>query len=205
MRKLKHSNYKVQNAYNLYGIPRLAILEECSIPELNDKEIFWTKEFNSINAGLNIVEAGEVGWGVNSNASKYTKRQILKVFAVLYNTFNSAEQIASRCGVPTSFVHTISKGDSHKWLEDEYPQQFAKMRKIAESRVRQKFSSDIIYIKNNIVYLKSPTGEIVKIDTSIREFCRKHNLNSGPMSEVIKGQRNQNKGWTLHAHSKKEV
>lgn len=61
----KHTNYKVQNAYNLYGLPVLNILEQCEISELNTLEISYTKEFNGLDKhrGLCLIEAGNVGWG----------------------------------------------------------------------------------------------------------------------------------------------
>lgn len=45
-----HSNYKVQEAYNLYGKPLLIILDVCPVSELDILEIFWTKELNSLHS-----------------------------------------------------------------------------------------------------------------------------------------------------------
>ena len=86
----KHTNYKVQNTFNNYGEPKLIIIEECIIEELNDKEIFWTKEFNSINNGLNIIEAGQAGFGTNSSNSKYSKEQIIEALDLLINPINKS-------------------------------------------------------------------------------------------------------------------
>lgn len=124
MRNNTHTNYKVQDTYKKYGNPELVILEICTYSQLNTKEIEWTKEFDSINAGLNIIEAGRVGWGVNSNASKYTKMQILKVFSLLYRTNQTAKSISNRAGVTESCVCDISNGSTHLWLQEKYPEKW---------------------------------------------------------------------------------
>ena len=124
MKSNRHTNYKVQDSYNKYGEPELTILEKCIIEQLNELEIYYAKEFDSINKGLNIVEAGLVGWGVNSNASKYTKRQILKVFSLLYKTNLSVKTIANRCLVRNNLVQDICRGHNHKWLAEKYPDKY---------------------------------------------------------------------------------
>ena len=54
----KHTNYKVQNEYNKYGIFELVVIQECLVDDLYSLEIQWTEEFNSLVVGLNIVEPG---------------------------------------------------------------------------------------------------------------------------------------------------
>lgn len=154
MSKNIHTNYKVQNSYNLYGKPELVILEEANLDKLNDLEILWTKEFDSINNGLNIIEAGQVGWGVNSNASKYTKRQILKVFSLLYRTDLPFTAIARKCGVSESLPNDIAKGRTHKWLKEVYPDKWAKASKSREcSRYKSLPGKTVM----------DPMGNIIKV------------------------------------------
>lgn len=126
-----HSNYKVQKAYKLYGLPEFIVLEQCSVSELNNYELFWQNEFNSL-ASLDIIVAGTVGFGANSNASKYSKYLLLKVFSCLYqNKLKTFKKIAVRCGLSdTSLIRDIYRGSSHLWLKYEYPRQYALMRTI---------------------------------------------------------------------------
>lgn len=127
LRSNSHTNYKVQDAYNNLGPPTLVILEVCKVSELNSKEIVWTNEFSSITEGLNIVSAGQVGFGTDSSNSKYSKSKILKVFSMLYRTSTPSKDIASRLGVNHSLVSSIYTGDTHLWLRDTYTEKYAKM------------------------------------------------------------------------------
>jgi hypothetical protein len=125
----KHTNYKVQNVYNIYGAPQLYTVEECNLNLLNELEIYWTEDFDSLNPqkGLNIIEAGTVGFGVNSNSSKYSKRQILKTFSLLYSTKLSYREISSKTGVSSGTVCDISNGYTHSWLKEGYPYKYILM------------------------------------------------------------------------------
>lgn len=124
----KHANYRLQEYFNMYGIPDLNILEVCSIEELFYKEQIWTEEFDSVNNGLNIIEAGICGNGVNSNNSKYSKVQILKVFIMLYKYNATRKQISDRVKVKEALVKGIAGGRSHLWLKEKYPIQYNIMR-----------------------------------------------------------------------------
>lgn len=185
-----HSNYKVQSTFNLKGRPSLHILERCASSSLNDLEILWTEEFDSINNGLNIVEAGQSGYGTNSNNSKYTKLQILKVFRHLYlQSYKhlTSKDISIRTSVGLSMVEHIKIQHRHVWLKEEYPYQYTKMIHIDRRH-------------NSLIpggsWLKSPEGVVVHI-LNLREFARENNLNSSHLSGLVSGKRNSHKGWVL--------
>lgn len=190
LRKSKHTNYKVQSAYEKYGKPSLEILSTCKLDSLNEEEIYWTKEFDSINNGLNIIEAGRVGYGVNSNASKYSKLQILKVFRRLYLSSDTYDEIAKYSGVSKDTVSDIRYGVSHIWLKAKYPKQYSLLTgRVATVHRLNKYV-------NNPVHLISPTGEI-HIVTNIDTFARENNLDSRHIGAVIRKNRRIHKGWRL--------
>lgn len=200
----KHTNYKVQDAFYKYGSPNLVIIEKCLISELNDKEIYWTREFNSINDGLNIVEAGLVGWGTLSNSSKYSKRQILKVFSLLYKSTLSHKCISIKSKVSASLPQDIVLGKSHLWLREAYPKQYSLMK---ENRAERIPSNNGALFQNRGIKLPtivSPEGIIYNEISNLTEFCKTIPLFSiniknsmKGLSKVILGERNQYKGWTL--------
>lgn len=192
MSKGTHTNYKVQNSYNLYGEPRLIILEECLLEECNKQEILWTNEFDSINNGLNIVEAGLVGWGVNSNASKYTKWQILKVFSLLYRTEFSHKEIAEKCKVSVSLSADIKNEKTHLWLKIAYPKQYSQML----ARDADSIVSRINRKHDALVFINKASGnlEVVK---NVYDFASKYNLETTHLYKVILGKRKSHKGWSL--------
>jgi hypothetical protein len=188
--KNKHTNYKVQNAYNNFGIPNLNILEECYINQLNDLEIIWQKEFDSLNS-LDLIEAGQVGYGINSNSAKYTKIQILLVFRALYSTVDTYYTISNKYNVNKSLIGDINSGNSHLWLKTKYPKLYNRLT----NRLSNSLSISNCYKKLPIV--KSPLG-ILYIVKNIREFALEHNLQNSHLGEVIRGNRKSHKGYTLN-------
>lgn len=199
LKRFKHTNYKVQNAYNLYGTPTLKLLEECSIDRTNDAEIYWTKEFDALGTcnGLCIIEPGTVGWGTNSNSSKYSRIQILKVFSLLYKADTSVPEIMCRTGVSKAVINDILSRASHLWLSSSYPEQYSlmglRLRKV--SNISKKLGKAPIIV--------SPTGEQYAI-SSITEFCSAINIDNLCLSSKVRGfariidkTRKQYKGWKL--------
>ena len=191
-----HSNYKVQNIYNYFGSPKLIILEETNIDSLDDKEIFWTKEFNSIEVGLNIVEAGKsgTGYGVLHSRSKYTKLQVLKVFHDMYlYTTMSLQDIASKYQVNRSLPEHISNSTAHSWLKEKYPKHWGIVQN--NRRIRNALS-----LGNRIeIKLLSPDREVITV-TNIKEFCKNYKITSpSAISNLINRKKISYKGWTLYS------
>jgi hypothetical protein len=190
LRSNRHTNYKVQDAYIKYGTPDFVVLDLCSIAELPSKEIYWTQEFNAIEDGLCLIEAGIVGFGTNSNASKYSKLQILKTFRLLYLTNKNYIRISELTGVADSTIRDICKERSHLWLKEKYPFQYNLMK----SRERDIVTSSL---RKQPTKLISPKGDIVEV-VNIREFARENNLHNTCLGEVVRGKRSHHKGWVLY-------
>ena len=197
MRRSKHSNYKVQQAFQKYGVPNLYILEKCLIDRLNELEILWTQELDSLNSthGLNIIEAGCVGFGINSNNSKWTLLQILLIFKLLTrSSYFTYEEIAQITKTNESLVKDISTGKSHVWLKDKYPYLYSKIRAGRKQRNSLSYFSRINGKDCPIVI--SPEGIEYKV-TNIREFALQHKLYNTHLGEVIRKHRKSHKGWVL--------
>lgn len=197
MHSQKHTNYKVQDAYNLYGQPKLIILEVCKIVELNDLEIYWTIEFDSINSGLNIVEPGLIGYGYNSSASKYSKLQLLLLFKELTRkNRTSSIRIAEKFNMEPSSVSLISFGKTHLWLKDKYPYLhkmmviYAKVSK--DSGSNRQLSTKV----DRLPIVVSPDGIEFEI-SNIKQFAKLNNLQASHLGSVIRKERKTHKGWKL--------
>ena len=201
MQDNNHSNYLVQKQFIKHGLPTLYIIEEGAIHSLNSLEIYWTSEFNALNksVGLCLVEPGQVGWGVNSNASKYSKIQILKVFSLLYKTSLPYKYICDRAKVPQSLITDLLSKRSHYWLSSTYPDKFSKI-------IARDVDHSYKYISTKLghtIKLQDPSGSIFEV-SNIREFCRTHPLlnwdasitNVG-LGRLINGSRKSYKGWKL--------
>jgi group I intron endonuclease len=134
-----HYNYKLKEAYNLYGKPNFILIEECSIEELNSKEIFWIQEFNSRVSGLNITKGGD-GGGISFDHPKavYSEKQIIKAFKYLYSSNNSYNTIYKLTGVKVSTITAIASGRLHNWLSERFPKEYTVMLNSKENRISRR-------------------------------------------------------------------
>lgn len=76
--KNKHWNNHLQNAWNKYGEEnfKFEIIEECKEEELNDREIYWIKYYDSLRNGYNKTSGGD---GIkNYKHAEETKKKISK-------------------------------------------------------------------------------------------------------------------------------
>lgn len=204
LRSKDHINYRVQDTYNLYGDPELIILEECEIQDLNYREVYWTEEFNSIEKGLNIIEAGVSGGsGLRASRSKYSRLQILLVFRYISSTnYLTAEEVHKLTGVHSDTVVLIAAQKLHVWLKQEYPFRYALM--VQRSKDRNNANNikgkTLAYINSlaglGLPVLISPDGIEYQIP-NITGFAREHRLDQGHLSKVVNKQRKTHKGWKL--------
>lgn len=80
--KGESSRISVDIAIQKYGKDAFIyeIIEECSIEELNQKEQYWIKYYNSIENGYNCSEGGnQQSIGVNNGRSKLTEQDVIKI------------------------------------------------------------------------------------------------------------------------------
>lgn len=180
----KHTNYKLQNAYNQYGMPELEILELCSIELLATREVYWCNKLDALgNNGLCLVEPGIVGHGTNSNYSKYSKFQILRVFSLLYKGKHSQVEIEQLTKVKQQTVKDITNGISHLWLKEKYKEKYEQMLKIDRKHLGATQKSRTLK-----GYLVTPEQEIVPI-YSCAEFVKRKNpgLDQKQVNAIVSG------------------
>ena len=196
--KLKNNlaNYKMMEAYNSYGIPTLEILLECNTgKELDTLENEAIEIFDSVNKGLNINSKASGGTGLNGEAhgnSKYSLEIIRKVFHSI-NQHISFKDIAEATLVQVHTIRDISKGKSHRWLSQEFPEDYINM--LTFKGVREKNTAK----DQNIHYpeIISPDGNIYSI-TNLSSFAREHGLNKSHLCGVLNKKRLSHLGWSLN-------
>lgn len=190
------ANKKVQAAYDIAGLPELYVLEECCLEDLNLKEHRYINLYDSIDNGLNVAEAGNRGLtamhGVTNPSAKYAVEDYYNVLYFLGEPGYSWKEIASLTGVSEYVISHISSLESHGWLEELFPEEYAKVKYIRNNGGRNyAFMQGIFYPK-----IKSPTGEIFEVRHQTN-FAKEHNLLQPKLCEVLKGTRKSHKGWTL--------
>lgn len=192
----KHRNYKVQDAFNTYGEPTLTILDICEIDELDSKEKYWVNEFKSSSL-LNISEVFPSTSGTLSPSSKYSKNTILRVFSLLYRTDKPLREIAMLCDTSIGIPGNISRGDTHTWLKEEYPEKYSRMvnrRKGAVSN-RKLHSSD-----SRLIYCDGSIHEVCNITEFAKNASNTYNRKVDPssISKLLRGLIKSHSGFQVY-------
>ena len=195
MRLNKHSNYKVQESYNSFGLPVLIIIEICAIDQLDSLEHLWTEEFSALSSdrGLCIVAPGLAGRGTEHHSSIYSRTQILKVFSLLYKTKLSVLDISLRTRVSECNIRNILCGNRHIWLKEEHPEKYLSM--LSRDKFIRRLSTKVTLV--------SPSGVTHNVD-NIKEFSNFIEIPATSLAakiagftKVIYGKSNQYKGWKI--------
>lgn len=199
-----HHSIKAQEIYNKYREdPIFEILEECLDIVVNDREIMWINEFNSFFNGLNCTTGGEgFGYGVDTPHSIYTKRQILKVFALMLRGKYTYEYISKKTGVSIGAMKSIRRGTAHGWLSSEYPIQW-NILKNTQHRIIN--ITTLAKQGKHLPSYISPDGTIYKNITNLKEFVYSlKGVFDKPLtaykefSSMNRGRAKSYKGWKLY-------
>lgn len=202
LKRKDHFNYKVQNAYNKYGLPKLLVLEVTTSAELDTKEIYWIQE---TNAQLNIaIGGGSGGKGIGHSQFKFSKLQILRAFRQLSSSYKFLlnTEIYLNTGITIGMLEAISSGKSHIWLKEQYPTRHARMILFRAQRAKYNNSNrksiQEYYTNSNreLPIVISPKG-LEFVVSNIREFARNHHLPHSSLNYVVNGKRKACQGWIL--------
>jgi len=189
IRALKNncSSCKLQEAYNLYGLPTLEILLESDAEDLDDLEREAIIVYNSINNGFNNMSGGSTGhgqYGETAPNSLYDNTIYCNILKMLSLNI-PVKEIAKELDVSYSVVRSINKCENHKWLEKVMPEEYA--------IVKQKHIS--FSPKNNhaeargIQYppiVEISTGKVYNV-ISLRDTARTFKMCSGGLHKLLTG------------------
>lgn len=103
-------NSALYKAMNKYGIENFSfeVIEECSIEQLDDKEIFWIQKLNSLvpngyNIALGGYQRGNSLYNYEEIANKYKEIGNSKKVAELFNCdFKTVLRACHACDIPMS-------------------------------------------------------------------------------------------------------
>lgn len=178
-----HSNYKLQEYYNLYGPPTVDIVEDNLDNEelLNIREIFWIQYLDTINSGLNITLGGEgIGHGENHPSAKCCLDDYLAIVTFLAETDYTQQEISKELEVPLSIVNNISSGYTHQYLIDIIPDLYKKMLQKASSRTNKKHIDNIYY---------QILVDIAESNLTYDKIAEKHGINKSIVGHIASGNR----------------
>lgn len=206
-----HINRHLQNAFNKYGEDSFAfeIMENCTVEEIDDKEIRWISHYKKSVGSYNI----ELGGNKRKVTSKETKRRLSVAGKQSYqnpdilrkrkeqwnkikgeNHFNNKSVI---CLNDNQVFYSITEAGKYYGINMKAISQALSERnpycRSADGKKKLEFSfyeEGESYIRKNHVHKQSipvrckTTGEIFN---SVREACDKYNLYTTNISKVCKG------------------
>ena len=155
----KNYNDVIFRAIRKYGIENFSwtVLEECKIEELNQREIYWAKYYNSYRPnGYNVAKCGG---GVVVH-HKTTPEQISRIKNMLLTTNLTNKQIAEQEGLTVGTIQCINTG--RLWKDDVniYP-------------IR---SQNVYYNTCKKKKKEKEKKEPVKVETILDKYLQNHSL-----------------------------
>lgn len=192
----KHKNNRLQEAFNLYGMPEFFIIENCPLESLKDREIFWIKELNSYRNGFNITNGGDgSGYGEAVHSALYTEDVYLDVLNELAYTDSTYEAISNKLNVTLNTIKHIARLSSHSWMQQVSPEAYSVLKSKKGNRASNTAKGKGIEYPELIC----PAGIVYSSIDNLHEFCREHGLQAQNLHKVLIGQRMHHKGWRLYA------
>lgn len=192
-------NSPLYRAIRKYGLKNFSfeVIEECLKEELNDKEIYYIKKYNSndLNFGYNLTAGGN-----NTSNNKLSSQDILLIYKLLFSTTKTEEQIAKDFNVSQRTISGINLGEYYVQTGFSYP-----IRKKSKSKAKINFCKKCnAEISNSATYcvncahilsriVERPSREQLKdeirkesftflskkykvSDTSIKKWCKSYGL-----------------------------
>ena len=150
------------------------IVEECLVEELNNKEIYYIKKFNTFNNGYNQNEGGDSG-----NFSTLSKNNIEQIILLLQNTNLTHSQIGKQFNVSENTICGINTG--YYWKDDnlDYPIRKRIKKDIPKKQESKIPDKEILFQKLSEYKNFSKVGRYFGVsDNAVRKWCIKLGLPS---------------------------
>lgn len=116
---IKKSYYPLYKAFEKYDINNFLfeVIEECSIEELNEKEIYWINFYDSYYHGYNQTKGGSTA----GHIVKISDEDLEIIYDLLQNTSILQNDIASMFGVGADTISEINHGKTRINENLNYP------------------------------------------------------------------------------------
>ncbi len=195
------ANYKVMEAYKIFGEPSFIVLEYLDIEYLNNAEIEWIQELDTIENGLNISSGGDGGgFGYTHNRAIHSKELLLEVADLLISDkIFTYSEISKLTEVSISTINNITLGIQHTWLSNEVPEFYTKLSSLKEGRSiksKQELSRNSVDRHKIFKQVIDPTGNVHSI-IKCNEFALEHGLCTAGLSRLLNGKIKSHRNWKL--------
>jgi group I intron endonuclease len=197
LRKQKHCNHHLQNAYNKYGESAFTfeVLDKTakSHKKLNELEIKYIKQFNTMNPsiGYNKLSGGENKYVSDSLRSVHRYR-MQKLYATGWKHPMLGKSHTTESKQKMSDTH------KHYYKLHKHHSLGSHCSNNTKQKLKEHWNSKR---KENPILLISPTDRIFELNVSTREFCKIQKLNPNSrrsIDRLITGQFKSAYGWKLY-------
>lgn len=115
-------NYPLYRAFRKYGLENFSfeVLEECSVQELNEKEINYISKYNSNDSSFGYNQSPG-GHQKDPNAKRLNEEQIEEIYNLLFSTFLTEAEIGGLFNVGQRTISKINTGEAYFNSKKEYP------------------------------------------------------------------------------------
>lgn len=214
---IKNKFYRSLNKYGKNGFI-WGIIEECDISELNTREIYWISEYKTVEKGYNLSPGGgqppeyyskeyliETPNGereIIKNLSKYCRDNFLNIGHVHETLCGKRLHHRNYKLIPRTQEEIEKYNKERKKREDGkrkglLGEKNGMYNKKHKDETKQKLIERKRKLFSKTYYFISPERELLIVNTTLREFCRKYNLDRKSLTLVLKGKSKHHKGWTV--------
>lgn len=203
---------KLMAAFILFNKPRLEILRITTEDTLDEWELFYITEFNSVKYGLNSlnnVTPNNIRKGYIPYNAKYSEKQyediLMNCIAI---PILIDKNIAIKTNTDTETVTNIRKLKKHTWLKIRYPKEYLILENTYNKYLKTLVEiSEIMPVekKEKIKEVKkypkieAPDGTIYELKYgTISKFAKLNKLNYTGLNKVLNGHLTHISGWKLH-------
>lgn len=95
-----------------------SILEECTVDQLDEREIYWIEYYNSKENGYNLIAGGQNYRGESNPASKLTEDQVRDIIDKLRDTTIPIQTLAKEYKVHYNTISDINRVKTWNWLHN---------------------------------------------------------------------------------------
>lgn len=195
LRNRTHSK-KMNEAYELYGLPELEIMEVAEVHQLDLLENYHIQLWDSVANGFNTLDESRNRSdcsGESHGNSKYSNEKIIEVFNMLvkFPEYNYTK-VSYITNVSGNVIKDIANLRSHKWLKALFAEEYQILEGIQRSVNNQATATER---GQTYPLLKSPEGGIFKVE-KIADFAKTHNICRQHLNSVLLFKRKSVQGWT---------
>ena len=168
LRANKHFNQYLQRAWNKYGEDNFEfiIVEECSVDELNNREIYYIGFYRDQNLSYNLADGGEGGSFLGKHLSEETKRKI--------GEKNRINMTGRKASDETKEKMSRSQKDRYdQWTDDDRKAWGKMSSEIARGyKWNEESKQKMVGNKNGATHTAEEIKEIRKLHESDHLSCR---------------------------------